>query len=154
MKKVVKLYVSMILLVLLSFHFACSNQNLACNDEACGGGNGEGGGKGGCGSLGAFAPLEFEYLELTTEKDQAICKIRPMNADLISSYSFTLISLDETSNASLLYPSTEETSDSAGQRAFLIKFPVLDSYQKVMLRLTHKTSGQIWEKELEKGKDF
>jgi hypothetical protein len=154
MKNSIKLFLSVFLLVLLSFHFSCSNQDLACNDEACGGGSGDGSGKGGCGSLGAFAPLEFEYLELTAENDQAICKIRPMNADLISSYSFTLISLDETSNTMLLYPNTEETTDSAGQRAFLIKFPVLDSYQKVMLRITHKTSGQIWEKELEKGKDF
>jgi hypothetical protein len=154
MKKFIKLYLSLFLLVLLSFHFACSNQELACNDEACGGGNGGGEGKGGCGSLGAFAPLDFEYIEHKVEKDQAILKLRPLTADAISTYSFTVIALEENGTTSLLYPTTEEIIDTVGQRVFLIQHPLLDSYQKVMFRITHKTSGQIWEKELEKGRDF
>jgi hypothetical protein len=150
MKKLIKLYLSLFLLVSLSFHFACSNQELACNDENCGGG----GGKGGCGSLGAFAPLDFEYLELKVEKDQAILKLRPLTADAVSAYSFTVIALEENATTSLLYPTTEEIVNTIGQRSFLIRFSALGSYEKVMFRITHKTSGQIWEKELEKGKDF
>lgn len=152
MKKFIKLYLSLFLIVLLSFHFACSNQT--CIDGSCGGGNGGGGGKGGCGSLGAFAPLDFEYLELKVEKDQAILKLRPLTADAISAYSFTVIALEENATTSLLYPTTEEIVDTVGQRSFLIRFSALGSYQKAMFRITHKTSGQIWEKELEKGKDF
>jgi hypothetical protein len=154
MKKCITWYLSLFLIVLLSFHFACSSQEQACGDEACGGGNGGGGGKGGCGSLGAFAPLDFEYLELRMENEQGLLKLKPLTADTVSAYSFTVIALEENANTRLLYPSTEESIDNTAQRAFLIQFPVLDSYQKVMFRITHKTSGQIWEKELEKGKDF
>ena len=118
MKKIVKLYISLFLLVLLSFHFACSNQEVACIDEACGGGNGGGGGKGGCGSgsLGAFAPLDFEYLDLKVENDQGLLKLRPLTADTVSAYSFTVIALEENANTRLLYPATEESIDNEAQK--------------------------------------